>query len=304
VSSFVPVLLFALGAIALTLAQDAFPAQDWYHGWQYITILGIAMCVAASSAWNARRGTGAARAFAVALVGALLVSGAGLVSGLIGPDTVTVVGTPGTVAPVPDLGVAAFFGAADAATIARGDAPITLRRRGGAVEVGRVPRPFDLSVVVAQPHPAAYVIARDEAGRRVTITQPNNPSFLSPVLEFRQVQPIRDRSFPFDTFAVPALHRIVHTLYFSATDLAAFRHTDAAAGGVIVSVSDEAGKELGLTIAPSGREIAVADLRLTITMGTYPILIAAAAPQPLVTIAGLIVFLGGCVLMLVRRRAQ
>jgi hypothetical protein len=156
--------------------------------------------------------------------------------------------------------------------------------------------------VVAQPHPAAYVVVRDARGNRLTVTQPNNPSFLSPVLVFRQTQAIRDRTFPFDTFAVPALHRVVHALYFSAADLAEFRPGETGgAGGIVLSVSDDRGAQLGLTIAPSGREVAIADLRVTLAMGTYPILVAASAPQPFVVLGGLALFLGGCIAALTAR---
>jgi hypothetical protein len=33
---------FALLAIVLTVAQDVLPARDWYHSWEYITILALA----------------------------------------------------------------------------------------------------------------------------------------------------------------------------------------------------------------------------------------------------------------------
>jgi hypothetical protein len=286
-------LVFAFVAIGLTAAQDAFPARDWYHGWQYITILAIAIVVMAVYALRARAGDDgiAGRRLAVAMIGAVIVAAAGMISGLCGPDTVTVVGTPGTVTPVPDLGAAAFFAAADAASIARGDAVVTLRRRGAPpVEVGARPVPLDLSVVVAQPRPAAYVVARDTRGERLTVTQPSNPSFLSPVLLFRSTQPIRDRTFPLDTFAVPAVHRVVHALYFSPADLAAFRHTAQGEGGIVLSATDEGGTEQGLTIAPSGQGVPLAGLDLTLTMGTYPILIVAAAPEPFALIGGTVVF--------------
>ena len=289
----VTALLFALVAIGLTVAQDAFPAREWYHEWQYITILAIAIVVVLVYAGRARTGSDgvAGRRLALAMLGAAIVGTAGLLSGLCGPDTLTVVGTPGTVIPVPDLGAAAFFAPVDAAAIERGDTLVTLRRRGAPpVEVGRRPLPLDLSVVVAEPHPAAYVVARDARGGRLTVTQPSNPSFLSPVLLFRAAQPIRDRSFPLDTFAVPAEHRLVHALYFSPADLAAFRHVAQSTGGIVLSAADDRGAEQGLTIAPSGHEVALAGLNLTLTMGTYPVLTVASAPQPFAVLGGLALF--------------
>ena len=298
----------ALLAIGLTVAQDVVPARDWYHGWQYIALLALAIVVMVGYAWSARAGADgvAGKRLALAMVGAIAVAVAGLLSGLIGPDTVTVVGTPGTVAPVPDLGVAAFFAPVDASSLARGDATVTLRRRGdGPLEVGTQPVPVGLSVLFTQLRPAAYVIARDARGNRLTVTQPNNPSFLSPVMLFRQQQQIRDKTFPMDTFATPALHRIARVLYFSAADLAAFRHGLPDAGGqagAVLSIADDAGNSRGLTIAASGRPVNVGDLNLTITLGTYPVLVIASAPQPVVMLGGMLLFVLAGVWALVRSR--
>ena len=291
-------LAFACVAIALTAAQDLVPARDWYHAWQYIAILAIAIVVVVTYGWRGLRGGdgGVGRRLAAAMLGAAIVGIAGLLSALIGPDTLTVVGTPGTVTPVPDLGAAAFFAPVDPAAIDRGDAVVTLRRLGAPpLEIGRRPVPLDLSVVVARPHPAAYVVARDARGNRLTVTQPDNPSFLSPVLLFRATQPIRDRSFPLDTFAVPAAHRIVHALYFTPADLAAFRHVAQSAGGIVLAASDDAGKDRGLTIASSGTPVALAGLDLTLTMGSYPELLVASAPQPFAFLGGLAIFVAGCI---------
>lgn len=289
---------FALLAIALTVAQDAYPARDWYHAWQYITILAVALVVMALHAWRAWRGLEGAhgKRFAVALAGAFAVGAAGLLSGLIGPDNVTVFGTPGTVTPVPDLGAAAFFAPVDPQTLPHGDATVTLRRRDAPpVEIGPRPTPIGLWVAFTQLRPAAYIEVRNAHGDRLTITQPNNPSFLSPVILFRQQQQIHDRTFPLDTFAVPALGRIVHVLYFSPADLAAFPHEPGATlptePGAILSVTDEAGAQLGITMAPSGRETDIAGLRVTLTLGSYPVLEAASAPQPFVLLGGIVLFL-------------
>ena len=299
-SSRVTAILLAVVAIGLTVAQDLRPARDWYHSWQYIALLALAIVVMAGYAWSARNGADgtAGKRLALALVGATVTAVAGLLSGLIGPDTVTVVGTPGTVTPVPDLGVAAFFGAVDADALARGDATVTLRKRGDApLDVGAGPTPVGLSVVFTQRRPAAYVVARDAHGNRLTVTQPNNPSFLSPVMLFRQQQQIRDKTFPMDTFATPAQHRIARILYFSAADLAAFRHGlpgDANRPGAVLSIADDAGNTRGLTIAASGMPTTVADLDLTITLGTYPVLVIASAPQPIAMFGGSVVFFLGC----------
>jgi hypothetical protein len=290
---------FAVLAIALTLTQDVFPARDWYHSWQYTTIVAIAigvMFVHAFRSWRGKAGANGKRV-ALALAGAIAIAIAGLLSGLIGPDTVTVVGTPGTVTPVAELGAAAFFAAADPQTIPRGDATVTLRRRGaGPLEIGPRPVPIGLSVAFTQSRPAAYVVVRNDRGDRLTITQPNSPSFLSPVILFRQSQEIHDRTFPLDTVAVPGAQRVIRILYFSQADLAAFRRDpDAPAPtgpGAVLSATDDAGGQRGITMAQSGTEVTIGGLHVTVTLGTYPVLQVAAAPQPYVLAGGLVLFLG------------
>jgi hypothetical protein len=297
VSARATALAFALLGIGLTVAQDALPAREWYHGWEYVTILAIAiggMIAHAARAWRGSEANG--KRLAIALAGATAVSVAGLLSGLIGPDDVTVVGTPGTVTPVADLGAAAFFPPADPQAIARGAAVVTLRRRNAPdAVVGARPAPAGLWVAFAQSRPAAYVEVRDDRGERLTITQPSNPSFLSPVLLFRQGQEIHGRTFPLDTFAVPAVHRIVRALYFTPADLATFPRDPSASAprepSAILTVADDAGKSLGITMAPSGRTVAIAGLHVTVTLGTYPVLQLASAPQPLVTLGGILLFL-------------
>jgi hypothetical protein len=289
---------FALLAIVLTVAQDVYPARDWYHAWQYAAVLAVALLVMLTHAWRAWRGLEGphGKRIALALAGAIAVGTAGLLSGLIGPDNVTVYGAPGTVTPVPDLGAAAFFAPVDPASLPRGDATVTLRRRdAGPSEIGPQPVPIGLWIAFTQRRPAAYVEVRNARGERLTITQPSNPSFLSPVILFRQQQEIHDRTFPLDTFAVPALSRIVHVLYFSPADLAALPHDPSAPlpkePGAILSVTDDAGAQLGITLAPSGRETDIAGMHVTLTLGTYPVLEAASAPQPVVMLAGTVLFL-------------
>ena len=113
---------------------------------------------------------------------------------------------------------------------------------------------------------------------------------------FRQSQQIHDRTFPLDTFAVPGAHRIVHILYFSPADLAVFPHDPAAPlptePAAILSVTDDAGAQKGITMALSEHDVAIGGLRVTVTLGTYPVLQAASAPQPFVVLGGLLLFLG------------
>lgn len=299
------VLVVAAAAIALTVAQDALPGRAEYHSWQYVTLLALGIVVAGSYVWRAWRGDDGelGRRVAAATAGALVTACAGLVCSLIGPDAVTVTGAPGAVTPVADIVAAAAFPPTDPGSIERGDATVALRRRGvPPIEIGSRPVPLGLSVAYAQPHLAAFVEVADGAGRRLTVTQPANASFLSPVLFFRETQTLRGRSVPFDTFAVPGANRVVHALAFSAADLAAFgRSVPEGGGAVILSVEDEQGNARGIGMALSGRPVEIAGLRFTITTGTYPVLIVAAAPEPFAMLGGMVLFALGCAWALLYR---
>lgn len=231
------------------------------------------------------------------MAGAVVAGVAGLASGLLGPDTVTVVGTPATVVPVPALGAAVFFDDADTGAIGRASAGVVLRRRNAA-EITIAPgerRAIGESLLYLEPRPAAFVDAYDEHGAHLTVTQPTNASFLSPVLLFRQRQRIGALDVPFDTFAAPGLHRVVRALYFTPRDLAQFNPANAGATrpALVLSVADDAGKPLGITLAGDGRDVTVAGIRIRATVGAYPALAIASAPPAWALIAGALLFVLG-----------
>lgn len=300
-SARVAALSVAALVIALAAAQDLYPRTPLYHTWQYALALAIGLVVMVAYANGARRGGDgvAGKRALLAMAGGAVAGVAGLASGLLGPDTATVVATPGTVVPIPALGAAAFFGAADADAIARASAGVILRRRNaGEVALGASQRRvMGESLVYLDPHPAAYVDAYDERGAHLTVTQPTNASFLSPVLLFRQRQRIGALEVPFDTFATPARHRVVRALYFTPRDLAQFSH--ATAGGsqpaLVISVADDAGKPLGITLASTGRDVSVAGIRVRATIGAYPALAVASAPPTWALVAGGALFVLGLV---------
>jgi hypothetical protein len=299
VNARVVALAVAVLAIGLVVAQIVAPATPLYHTWQYALALTLALTVLGAYANGARKGEDgvAGKRLLVTIGGAAIVALAGLASGLLGPDTATVIGTPGTVRPVPALGVAAFFSAADAGAVSRGDANVTLRRRDGAaiaLERGRR-KLLGESLVYLDAQPAAAVAAYDARGAHLTVTQPNATSFLSPVLLFREQQRIGDLHVPFDTFATPAQHRVFRALYFTPDQLRAFRHAaiDAKEPALVVTASDDRGQPLGITLVASGSDATLAGVRLRVTLGTYPALAIAAAPEPWALVAGLLLFAFG-----------
>ena len=298
-SARVSALFVAAIAIALVLAQIVSPQSALYHTWQYALALTIALVVVLAYANGARRGgdgtTG--KRLAIAMLGAAIVDVAGLAAGLLGPDTATLIGTPGTVAPMPALGAAAFFAPADAAVLARGGAGVVLRRKN-APEIalaGGARRILGESTLYLEQRPAAFVEAWDERGHHLTITQPNNTSFLSPVLLFRERQRIGRLDIPFDTFATPALHRVIRALYFTPSDLADFRHdvADRTHPALVLTEADDAGKPLGITLAASGKDVVLGGVRVRATIGEYPALAVASSPPPWALIAGIVLFVAG-----------
>jgi hypothetical protein len=284
-------------ASALVFAQVVRPGLDWYHTWQYSALLAIAAVILFRAGWNAlrKRKAPAAKTDAVAFAGALVVTISGIASGLLGPDTVTVTGAPGTVTPLADLGAAAFFPQTEADGIARGDAAVRIRRQDGGdqtASLGRNPY-IGTSIAYVDEQPAAYIVARDNTGNRLTVTQPSNTAFLSPVLLFPNHQDIRGIAQPLDTFATPALHRIWHAIYFTPDQARTFAGGSPPAPALVVSAADDSGKSLGVGLLRSGDATHLAGATLTATIGRYPRLLIASAPHPIAMIGGLLLFIGG-----------
>ena len=281
----------ALAGIALVLVQDFAPRWSGFHTWQYAALLTIAAAVAIRYLFGLRKVRAAKNEsrLSLALFGALTVIVAGLASGLLGPDTETLARSPGTVLPLPDANAAAFYPNVDAGAIARGDIHLVIRRRDRApLDIAPGQRRFvGTTALEAVPHVAAFVDVRDSRGNHLTLTQPTNATFLSPVLLFPQVVQaeslrLTGDDFPTDAFAVPASHRSVKAIYFSRQ---ASEHVSvpglAGREALLLAVDDENGKPVphGITWAPAGEDVAVGGLRLRATIGTYPDLVVSAAPS-------------------------
>ncbi len=288
--------------VALVAAQDFTPSWTFVHTESYAVVLTVLLWIL--GAYAVRAGSGkdgpAGRGLALTALGGFVVGVTGLVSGLMGPDTQTILRAPGSVAVLDAGNAAAAFPVADAQTIARGDAHIVLRRRsGGDIDVPPGKRRFTgTAVVESTPKVAAYVDVFDERGRHLTITQPTGPAFLSPVLQFVQTIEISGRTLPSDTFAAPAVGRTVTAVYISPSSAAAM-HAERLAGHdvVLFSVRDGAGKDLpgGIGVAASGAEASVGGLLIRVTIGTYPELLVGSAPHPIALVAGGALMLAGLI---------
>jgi hypothetical protein len=299
VSSRTIALVAAVAGMAAVFAQIIWPSWTGFHTWQYAGALFLAGLAIVTYIRSGEDGD-AGKRLAVALIGALVVLMAGLASGLMGPDTDTISHAPGTVAPMPDAQAAAFFPNVDAAAIARGDAQIELRRKNGSI-IELPPgsrRTLGTVTLETSPHIAAYVEARDLQGRHLTVTQPTNAAFLSPILLFASSVAIMGKDLPADGFAVPAQHRAVKVFFIKrGSAMAAQLHGAGGGDAVLFAVDDDTGHPIpgGIGFAASGMTVELGGLRLQATLGTYPELVVSAAPWPWALWLGLLAFIGGLV---------
>lgn len=282
-----------------------------FHTWQYalaLAVLGYLLIAYATPAIRGQEGTGS-RMLGVALLGALVAVAAGLASGLLGPDNVRLARAPGSIAPLPDIGAAAFFGNADAATIASGGATVTLRRRAHTdIVVTPGSHKFLGGVMLmTEPMRAAYVDASDLRGNHLTITQQTGSTFLSPVLLFRDSQSIAGSMHFVSSFELPGVKRSVKVVYFTAEDVEKMHvpvPPDAAGKpALLYDVFDESNKSVGIGLAPSGAEARIGGVLLKATLGSYPQLLIASVPAPIALFAGLGLLVVGLVGMAVLPKA-
>ncbi|MBV8491088.1 MAG: hypothetical protein JO199_11220 [Candidatus Eremiobacteraeota bacterium] len=289
----------ALAVVALVGVEIAFPGRDLYHTGWYNALIAAGAIVAAVRARPS---------FWVAAFGAAIVAFAGISNGLLAPDNRSIVGAPGSRFRVDDVGGWLNFPLVAAGTSIAGSPRVSLERPGRApVEIGDAPRNIGSFVLDAFERSVVYVEARDARGGTLTITQPTGSTFLSPVLLMQQRQTIAGMDVPFDSFAVPAAHRIVKAVLFNAEQAAAL-HTVAAAGlpAVLFAVDDDQDRVLphGIAVDPDGTTIALAGLRLHAVVLDYPAVDVVAVPQFAVTLAGAFLALAGTIGELVWLRSN
>lgn len=280
--------LLIAAAAGMTVAQDAFPGNALFHtGWY--NVLDAALLAAA--AYQPRRNV-------IALCGAAIIVLAGIASGLMGPDTHTVVGSPGATVSDPQIGSAFVF------PLAQPDADpqsvaVSLQNGSSPVAIGAHNRYYGGLILWQSPHVAVWVTAADAAGNRLTITQPTSGTFLSPVLSMQQSTTIGGMNVLYDTFAVPAVRRTVKAVLFDAGQASHLGNQAPAAGtpAVLFALADRADRPVpgGIGIVPSGSVKKIDGLRLGARVGEYPAVNVASAPYLPVLIVGALVLLGGVV---------
>jgi hypothetical protein len=270
----------------MVLAQDAVPGHALYHyGWYNAIDAGLAVVAALYLRGRATRAT------LLVMCGTAAVVIAGLGSGLMGPDTQTIVGAPGASVRNDDAGGSFIF------PLAESNAAVQLQRANSVISIGGGRRYSGGFIFWQQPRAVVYVNASDARGNHLTITQPTNASFLSPVLLMQQSTTIAGMNVNFDTFSVPALNRMVKAVLFSEQQAAQLRADPAIIGkpAVLFAVSNMKDQPLpgGIGIVASGGHKTIGGLNLQATVQSYPAIVVASAPYLPVLILGLVVFIIG-----------
>jgi hypothetical protein len=302
------VIVAVVAVCAAALAEIVVPGHDYpYHaGWFNVALLAawIAAAWRARVRFRAKSPVAMRVAVAAMLVGSGIACLAAVASGLLGPDARTVIGAPGQRIKLPESGDWLEFPLSDpqsaaqpAVTLQRSRASVTLdrTRQAGAF----VFRPVQRDVV--------FVDARDAAGNRLTITQPEGQSFLSPVLVMTQTQNISGLDLPFDGFSVPSAKRNVKAVLFSERAAAALRGVAPGSGpAVLFAVDDERGQPVPHCIALSaaGLPAHAGGLVLSAKVLQFPAIQIVSAPPALPVFAGTLLAVAGIVAVTVLRRSS
>lgn len=280
-------------AVALVLAQDVDPGRALYHyGWY--NALALALFIIAALQLRTLRKTYGARftGIAIATFGAAIIVFAGVASGLMAPDTHTVAGSPGASVSDSDTGGRFVFPLQGT--------QVRFERGNSAAIVDGGRRYSGGFIFWQQPRTVVYVTASDANGGHLTVTQPTNASFLSPVLLMQQSTTIAGMDVNFDTFSVPAAHRSVRAVLFTAQQAAQLHSPVIVTGqpAILFAVSDQQDRAVpnGIGIVSPGAPRLIGGLQLGATVGTYPAIVVASAPYFPVLIFGLLVFIAGCIL--------
>jgi hypothetical protein len=279
---------------AATLLELFFPGKAFYqYGW-YNGLLAAAFVICAIRARQVvRDGRAPALAMLALVVGTGTLAIAAVANGLFAPDPQLVIGSPGASVRVNDLGGSLVFPLETADPIVRLDRggritaiPVTGNHLAGAFALAQVSRRV-LAVDVA-----------DARGAHLTLTQPNGSAFLSPVLTMPTQQTVAGMTLPFDTFAVPAAHRMVKVVLFDERHAGMLKSIETGGrGAALFAVDDEDERAVphGMGLALDGQTVALGGLRLKGLALEYPAISVAAVPAPAVVALGLVLLLGGAI---------
>lgn len=298
----------ALAVVAVALAaaaivEIAVPGRDVYHaGWFNVCsiALGVVAIALARPALARARSNAARGAIAATALGAAIAALAVAASGLLAPDSRTVVGAPGQRVRVDDLGGSLFFPQAGAATQSPVANDVFFDRTGRTpAAIGNRGRYVGAFVLRPQPRTVVFIDARDRRGASLTVTQPSGAVFLSPVLLMQQHQTIAGFDVPYDSFAVPAAHRLVRAVLFTPQQAAMMPGLEGGAGpAVLFAVDDENDRPLprGIDAARSGATVGIDGLLLRALVVEFPAVDIVSIPPLPAVLASIVLILGGLLL--------
>jgi hypothetical protein len=292
----------ATALVAAVLVEAFLPDRAIYRtGWYNVMLLALVVAVAIyarKSAADLRSASARVAVVAIA-AGAGILGFTGMVNGLMAPDPQTVIGAPAEIQTLGEQNASIWFpplGAVSPPELRRpGHAPLTIAR---SRYVGSfVLRPLERTVV--------RVEARNRDGAHLTVTQPTGTSFLSPVLLMESSQNISGLSLPYDSFALPAAHRIVKVVLFSAQQIAAMRGVGGPPSpAVLFAVDDAADQPIphAIRLAHANQTIFDGGVWLRAQIVQYPAVEIIAAPSLPALIIACAIIAAGIALMLFASR--
>ncbi|MGB6985317.1 MAG: hypothetical protein WBD74_04985 [Candidatus Aquilonibacter sp.] len=281
----------AAGALVVVgiAAQIFVPGNTLFHtGWYNVGLISLAILTVVGT-----------RRQPLIAFGVAAIAFAGVASGLLGPDVRTVIGAPGASLRVDEAGGTLLFPLVQADV-----SPVILERGSSAQPIGAW-RFTATALLRRVPRSVVAVEAFDRRGAHLTITQPTGSAFLSPVLLMENTQNIDGLNLPYDSFAVPAAHRIVKAVLFSAAQAASMPALASAHGPVVLfDLENDTGVSIphGIGIARDGDSIVLGGLRLHPSVLSYPAIEVFSIPDLAVVAAGALAILVG--LLLTRRARQ
>ena len=299
--------LFAPLTLAIVACEIFFPGRDFYHyGWFNVALAGlvVASLLAARAPFRAAKTAPSRIGVAGIAFGVVIAGFAGVVNGLLAPDTRVVIGAPGANVRVDDLGGSLAFPLK--ASAGGGSPDVVLNRSGRLTTIGASGGSSGNFSLRQIPRDVVYIEAADRRGASLTVTQPNGATFLSPVLLMQQLQKIPDTNLdlPFDAFAVPAAHRNVKAVLFSAAQ-AAMMHSAAGAQGqaVLFAVDDEDDRPIpgAIAFAHNGETVDIAGLRLRSEVFRFPAIEVIAVPSPSAVILAALALGAGFLIVFLRK---
>lgn len=288
---------FAALLAAAAAVEIILPGRALYEVGAFNAVLAaILVFVLAQSrrVFRAAAGLVARSGIVLAAFGVGILAVAAIANGLLAPSNHTIVGAPGSEVRVAQLGGALEFPLT--AGSEGSDTAIALVRADGLAQSVRDHEYIGTSILRMRRRTVVFVQAYSTRGATLTITQPNGRVFLSPVLMMQLRQAIGGLNLPFDSFALPAPHRLVKAVLFTPREAAAFDPTrNDRQGAILFAVDDDQDRPLpnAIRVAPSGTAVRVGGVILRGDIFMYPAVEILSAPSMIAVIIGGVLFFSG-----------